>query len=126
MFRRQGCQVEAYIKSYAMNPKGYAGGNLMGLVPLCEVQQQNDCNITSGSFDPMERLQQMQAARAAEERQMKAQLRWNAVSMHSQKFAEYLGLKHCKSERDTGKLDAKAYQQCVNESISAAVIGIQR
>lgn len=110
MFRTQACQVQAYIQSYAVNPKGYVGGNLMGLVPLCEVQQQNDCNITGGSFNPMARLQQVRAERAAEERNLPLQ-------MHAEKYALYLALKDCKSQRDTGKLDAAAYRKCVNESI---------
>lgn len=113
MYRRQSCQVSAYIQAYALNPRGYVGGNLMGLVPLCEVQQQNDCDITSGQFDPMAALKRNQAKAAQEQQALQSQMRWNAMSMHSQKFALYLALKHCKTERDAGKLDAKAYQKCV-------------
>lgn len=46
------CGVQAYIQAYAVNPQGYAGGNMKGLIPLCEVQQGNDCNITGGEYDP--------------------------------------------------------------------------
>lgn len=114
MFRRQACQVQAYIQSYALNPKGYAGGNLMGLVPLCEVQQQNDCNITGGSFNPMARLREEQAARAAKQQEAANNAASRAMVMHNAAYQRYLALK-----------DGKTPPQANDKTPSGVVIGIQ-
>ncbi|MBN8745508.1 MAG: hypothetical protein J0I24_14580 [Thiomonas arsenitoxydans] len=97
VYRMQSCQVEAYIQSYAINPNGYAGGNLMGLVPLCEVQQQNDCNITGGAFNPMARLRAELAASAAKQKEEANNAKWSVMAKHSAAYQRYMTLKDGKT-----------------------------
>lgn len=86
------CAVSAYLQAYSVNPRGYVAGNLMGLVPLCEVAQKNDCNITGGAFNPwaIYRQRQEQAAAQAQANLRAAQSR--AQEMHEQAYQRYLRL----------------------------------
>lgn len=56
-YGRVQLQVDAYINAYAYGQRGFARGNLLPAVPLCEIMQANTCGITS--LDPGEAQQQL-------------------------------------------------------------------
>lgn len=87
-----GCAVRAYIGAYTVD--GFTQQhNLKGLVPLCEVQQANSCNILPG-FDPKIALQQYQAQKAAERREAANRAAYNAMVMHNKAHARYECMKN--------------------------------
>lgn len=57
-YGRVQLQVDAYINAYAYGQHGFAQGNLLPAVPLCEIMQSNTCGIVP--FDPDEAQHQLQ------------------------------------------------------------------
>jgi hypothetical protein len=90
-----GCAVKAYIQAY--NYLGFTEKHdLLGMVPLCEVQQANSCGIVPG-FSPSAILNQVIAQRRVRQESAANNAASRAMVLHNQAYQRYLALKDGKT-----------------------------
>jgi hypothetical protein len=80
------CLIGSYVMTYGVSQNGFPSGNLLPLIPLCEVAQGNSCGIDIGWDN---RKNEISNQKKASFEKAKADLPKHFVTIHEQSVATY-------------------------------------